>query len=250
MSRKSEDDSGSLTRPHPQHGSNPPMSDDLAPAEEPSSPQLIWTNPGAGKDQPTLVRLTPDTLTLATVPSADLEYVTDALRNGGEIAGQVIPLSSFSRAEGEEESAALTVTFRSGPSTNESKAIVFVDKAQRDEFVVALVGALGPGWQRGRKRMNPWSAGFWILLPTALVALITWGMHAEAVRIAQGQPPVNWGRGRLRLLAMAVHWIERQLGPAGVLVAGGILVGLGVLLIALVIVSPQMNLVVEPVEPS
>jgi hypothetical protein len=78
----------------------------------------------------------------------------DALENGRDVAGQVTPLSAFSRAEGDEDSTALTVTFRSGPSANESRAIVLADKAQREEFVIALVGALGSGWQRGRKRLT------------------------------------------------------------------------------------------------
>lgn len=234
----------------PQHLEHPPMSEDLAPAAQMTSPQLIWSDPGAKKDLPTLVRLTPDTLTLANVPSADLADVIDALRNGGEVPGQVIPLASLSKAEGDEDSTTLTVTFRNGPSAKESKTIGFVDKAQREEFLTALVAALGPAWQRGQKRMSPWQAGFWTLLPTAVVALITWGMHAEAAQIAQGLPPVNWGKGRLRPVAMAVHWIERQLGPTGVLIAGAILVSLGLLLFALLIVSPPMSLVVEPAEPS
>src|SRR5215475_3292603 len=46
---------------------NQPMSDDLA-----TVTPLIWANPGAAKDRPNLIRLTPDSLTLATVASTDL----------------------------------------------------------------------------------------------------------------------------------------------------------------------------------
>src|SRR5262249_15503956 len=125
------------------------MSDHLATATP-----LIWADPGAAKDRPTLVRLTPDSLTLATIPSADLDCVIAALKDGGDVAGQVIPLTSLSGASGDEDSAQLTVSFRTGPSREESRAIAFVDKAKRDEFVVALVEALGLGWQHCRKPVS------------------------------------------------------------------------------------------------
>jgi hypothetical protein len=221
------------------------MSNDLT-----TAPTLLWVNAGAGKDRPSLVRLTPDALTLAAVPGADLEQVTAALETGGDVAGQVIPLPSLTGATGDEDSAELTVTFRTGPSGTESKAIPFADKAKREEFLVALVAALGSGWQYRRKPVSRWKAGFWTLGPTAVVALITWGLHAEAARMAAGLPPVNWGRGKLRLLAAIAHWVERQLGPTGVLIAGGILVGVGLLLFALVMATPPVNVVVEPADPS
>ena len=126
------------------------MSDDLATATP-----LFWANSGAAKDRPTLVRLTPDSLTLAAVPGADLEHVIAELKDGGDVAGQVIPLSSLSGARGDEDGAELTVTFRTGPSSKESKAIAFVDKAQRDEFVAALVEALGPGWRQSPEAADP-----------------------------------------------------------------------------------------------
>jgi len=222
------------------------MSDDLA-----TVTPLIWANPGAAKDRPNLIRLTPDSLTLATVASTDLEHVIAALKEGGDVAGQVIPLSSLRGASGDEDSTQLTVAFRTGPSREESKAIAFVEKAKRDEFAVALVDVLGPGWQHFRQPVSRWKAGFWTLMPTAVVALLTWGLHAEAALIAQGKPPINWGmNGKLRLLATAAHWIEQQLGPTGVLIAGGILVGVGLLLFALVLAAPPVNIVVEPADRS
>jgi hypothetical protein len=218
------------------------MPDDLA-----TSTPRIWTNPGTAKDRPNLVRLTPYDLTLAAVPGADLEHMVADLEDGGDVAGQVIPLSSLVGAGGDEDSAQLTVTFRTGLSKQESRAITFVEKAERDEFVTALVDALGPGWWRRRTPMSRCTAGFWTLGPTAVVALITWGLHAEAALIAQGNPPVNWGKnGKLKLLASIAHWVEQQLGPTGVLIAGGTLVVVGLLLFALVLAEPPMNIVVEP----
>src|SRR5262245_10012445 len=129
------------------------MSEDIRP--------LIWADPGAAEARPSLVRLTPDAVTLAAVPRADLEGVVAALKDGGDVAGQVSPLASLSGASGDVESAQLTVTFRTGPSKEESKAISFVDKAKREEFVAALVEVLGPGWQQRRRPVSRWKAGFW-----------------------------------------------------------------------------------------
>src|SRR5262245_59477698 len=107
---------------------NQPMSDHLA-----TSTPLIWANRGAAKDRPPLVQLTPDALTLAAVPRADVECVIAALREGGDVAGQVIPLASLSGASGDDDSAHLTVSFRTGPSREEFQAIAFVDKAKRED---------------------------------------------------------------------------------------------------------------------
>src|SRR5262249_28367007 len=60
---------------------NQPMSDDLA-----TVTPLIWANPGSAKDRPNLIRLTPHSLTLATVASPDLEHVIAALTEGGGVA--------------------------------------------------------------------------------------------------------------------------------------------------------------------
>jgi hypothetical protein len=211
---------------------------------------LIWTNPGAAKGRPTLVRLTPDTLTLAFCAKADVEHVATELEDGGDVAGQVIPLDSFWGATGESDSAGLTVRYRTGPSQVQSQAIAFADKAARDQFADALAGALGAGWGRREEPVTRWCAGFWTLGPTLLLALLTWGLHAEAGRIARGQPPINWGRnGKLKLLAHVAHWVELHLGPAGVLIAGGALVLVGLLLFTLVMAQPPRNVVVGPVDP-
>lgn len=217
------------------------MSNDLA-----TTPTFVWINPGAGSDKPTLVRLASDTLTLAVIPPADLEHAIEALKEGGDVVGHVIPLSSLVGAKGEQDGAALTITFRVGPSKEESRPLAFADRGKRDEFAAALADALGPGWQHGRRPMSRWKAGFWTLAPTAVVALATWGLHAEAARIAAGNPAINWGKnGKLELLAIVAHWVERQLGPTGVLIAGGALVAAGLLIFALVMASPPINIVVE-----
>ena len=61
---------------------------------------LLWANSKAAADRPTLVRLTPDSLTLAAVPGADLEHVIADLEDGEDVAGQVIPLIFLRRGGG------------------------------------------------------------------------------------------------------------------------------------------------------
>jgi hypothetical protein len=183
--------------------------------EELATTSLVWTNPSAANDQPTLVRLTPERLTLAVVSGADLDNVISGLNAGGEVAGQVIPLPSVLGADGDEDGAGLTVRYRTGPSKTASATIPFADKEKREEFLVALAGALGPGWRRRNKPVSRLMTGFWILLATAVAALATWGLYVEADMIAEGKPPVNWGKGKLKVVAAVAHWVEPRIGPTG-----------------------------------
>jgi len=223
------------------------LAEGLSMGDDVRAASLVWTNAAAGEKQPTLVRLTPAALTLATIPAADLDRAVTALNDGEELAGQVVPLSAVVAAEGDDGEAGLTVRFRAGSSKVEEVTVPFADAAAREEMLVALAGALGPGWERRRRPVSRWKAALWVLLPTAVVALVTWGMHAEATMIAEGKPPFNWGRGgKLGLLAVAAHWVEEQLGPTGVLIAGGALVGVGLLLLVLILLDPPMRVVVGP----
>jgi hypothetical protein len=43
-------------------------------------------------------------------------------------------------------------------------------------------------------------------MPTVVVALVTWGRHAEAARIAAGKPPVDWGR----VVASGAYLFKRE----------------------------------------
>jgi hypothetical protein len=216
--------------------------------EDNAATTLVWTNPGAPADQPSLVRLTAAGLTLAVVPGPDLDKVAADLGRGGEVAGQVIPLPAVTGAEGDEDEAALTVNYRTGPSQALSATVPFADKEQREQFLTALAAALGPGWARKTRPVSRAKLGFWTLLITAAVALATWGLYVEAERIAEGKPPVNWGKGRLRLVATVAHWAEARLGPTGVLIAGGSLVALGLVVFACLMGSPPRRVVLEPAE--
>lgn len=209
----------------------------------------IWVNPEAAKgDRVSLVRLGPDALTLAKVAVADLEEAAASAGEGAALAGQLIPLEAVVAAKGDRDSAKLGLRFQSGPSKEEVVEIEFADRTTRDEFADALVEYLGPGWARFERPMGRWGLGFWTLGPTVLAGLVTGFLWLEASAIAAGRPPMNWGRGRLRLAAHLAHWLEGQLGPTGILIAGGVVVLVGLAIFAMVMFEPPKNLVVEPVE--
>jgi hypothetical protein len=210
----------------------------------------LWTNPGAGAGSPSLIRLAEEALTLAEVPGPDLEGVIGGIEDGEPVAGYVIPLGSIRGASGDEDGNVLSVAFSTGPSKTESRSIAFAGRADRDEFVAALAEALGPGWALRQTPVSRWKAGFWTLGPTAVAALLTWGLHAEAARIAQGKPPLNWGKGRFRLPAAVVHWVEQQAGPTVLLVAGGLLVAAGMVLFLCAMSTPPRTIAVEYDEAS
>jgi len=211
----------------------------------------IWNKADASKGQPSLIRLTPTSLTLAQVPRADLEAVTEEIGLGEDVAGFVIPVASIVGARGDEVGSRLTVRFQVGRSKVEAREIVFIDRAERDEFVDALVETLGPRWETHSRPVSRGKAGFWTLGPTAIAALITWGLHAEARLIARGNPPLPWGKnGKLRLLAIAAHWIEMQLGPTGILIAGGLLVAVGLVLFLCVMTDLPKTISVQTLDPS
>lgn len=209
-----------------------------------SHASLLWTNKRAGA-KPTLMRLTAHSLTLAKIPPADLEPISEAIERGEAAPGEVLPLSTIVGASELEDGAELTIRFKSGLSKEEKRELKFADRKQRDAFVAALAGALGPPFVVARRRVSRWVAGAWTLGPTIAVGIAFYLMSVEARQIAAGQPPGNWGRGKLRLVALIAHWLEGALGPTGVLIAGAVLVVIGLAIFALVMASPPMKVVVE-----
>jgi hypothetical protein len=210
------------------------------------SENRFWANPGTEEEKPTLVRLTPAAVTLAVVPKADLDNVITALGRGEEVAGQLIPLGSLIDAQAGEDSPEVTLNFRPSPSKKAKASIPFADQANRDEFMEALVGALGPPWQRRSKPESRWGLGFWMWALIAVLGLTTWGIYTETAMIEAGREPVNWGKvKKLRLVADVAHWAEPKLGTKGVLALGGSLISLAVLAFIALMASPPMNVVVE-----
>jgi hypothetical protein len=51
-----------------------------------TNPALIWTHPESEEGKPSLVRLTPDAVTLAVIPKEDLEKTIAALEKGSEVS--------------------------------------------------------------------------------------------------------------------------------------------------------------------
>jgi hypothetical protein len=207
----------------------------------------VWTNPDVEEGKPSLIRLTSEGLLTAAIPKADLNHQVAALSDGARVAGQVIPLTTLARLEGDEGGAELSIAYRTGASKTESVALTLADSTKREELMRALVERLGAGWQRHRKQKSRWSGGFWIILGLAFVAFITWVMYSEAEQIAAGRNPKLVGRtSKAKLASGIMHWIEGMIGPTGVLIIGGILMGLLVLGFVVYMSSPPVRIVIEP----
>jgi hypothetical protein len=194
------------------------MSTDLT-----SRAQLIWTNPAAVEEQPTLIHLTTDALLLAVIPRKDLDAATDTLRKGGSVAGRSIPLSAVTRLDGVEEESDLDVTHKQGESKTEKVTVTLPDHTQRDELLTALGAALGPEWLEERRPKNRFVAALWPVGVLVGVVLLTLWMYEAAQALAAGRQLQLPRHGKARLMLQIMHWIEGMIGATGVLILGGIL---------------------------
>jgi hypothetical protein len=212
-----------------------------------ATPDLVWTNPDATDGNPSLLRLTAESLLAAAVPREELDRVVAAVGGGAAVAGQVIPLPMVTKLEGDEDDPTLTVTYRSGGSTRATVDLTLAGAAKREELIGALIARLGPDWRRRRQPTSPWAASLGILTAVGLVALATWGCYREAVQIAAGKHLEPNGADRKRqLLSQIAHWVEGLIGPTGILVVGGVLVALGLLAVVCLLIYPPVRVVVEP----
>jgi hypothetical protein len=215
---------------------------------------LAWTNPDAGKDKPSLVRLSADALTVATVPKEDLGKVVAALAEGAPVAGQVIPLSTLVKVEGAEDGPALNVSYHSETGQTEEVTVTFVDPGAREGLLGALSEQLGSTWQRSRRATRRWSSGFWTalvapLILIAAVAFFTWLGYTEAQAIAAGMRPaeVKGGRGRIRWIRMILRDLEEGIGATGILLLGGFLMVLALWWLCYTLTHLPGRTVLEPV---
>jgi len=185
---------------------------------------LVLTNAEAEDGEPSLVRLTPEWLTLAPVPKEDLSSTVRALADGGTVSGQIIPLASLVRLEGGEDEADLTITAREDGQTT-TATVQFATPGAREGFLGVLLEQAGPGWNRRNRKVRRWSTALWMFALTAAVVGGTWFFYSEATRIAAGKEPLipeKRGSSKVRLIGIIAHWVEREIGPTGVLIAGGI----------------------------
>src|SRR6516162_9345188 len=208
-------------------------------------PKQVWTNPGSAEGKPSLFRLTPDALELAIVPKGALEEADLHREPQGAFSTQRIPLAAIVRLEGEESGTDLTVTYRLEDGKDSSATIGLVDGPQRDEMLDALAARLGTFWIREIRPAPRWKGLLWPLAIAGLIGFLTWIMHHEAERLAAGEK-LKAGRGRLGVIRQLMHWIEREIGPDGVLIAGGILGTLAILWFLVAAARPPMRIVILP----
>jgi hypothetical protein len=209
---------------------------------------LVWTNPDAEEEKPTLVRLTADALTLAVVPRGDLATVVAGLGDGGTVAGKVIPLAAVTKVEADENGATLTVTYKTGGSKTKSEEIPLADGAAQEGLLGALADQLGPSWRRHRRTTSRWIVGGLFLVALACVAGGTWFFYTEAAEIAAGRQLDPRGvNAKQKAVSAISHWAEGLLGPTGVLIVGGVLLTICLLVFVAVMLYPWSRAVLEPV---
>jgi hypothetical protein len=187
-------------------------------------PCLVLTNPEAEDGAVSLVRLTAEWLTLAPVPKEDLATTARELPNGGTVSGQIISLASLVKLEGGEDEADLTITAREDGKTT-TATVQFASSGAREGFLGALLEQAGPAWKRHDRKVRRWSTALWMLAITAAVAGATWFFYFEASHIAAGRNPLlheDRGSDKSRQVAAIAHWVERVIGPTGVLIVGGL----------------------------
>jgi hypothetical protein len=194
-----------------------------------AKPKTIWTCAGADEDAPSLVRLSGDQLSLASVPAADLERTVANLEAGGDLACRTIPLATITGVVGEiadgwaGRSVSVTVTYRSSESKTDTATFELARRTDWDELSGVLLGRFGPGWQRKEVRNSPWRVALWPLGVALLVGVVTFWMCREASLIAEGHRLQTPGTGKAKLVRAVMHLIEGWIGPTGVLILGGVL---------------------------
>jgi hypothetical protein len=211
-------------------------------------PLQVWTNPKSAKDKPSLVCLKPDSLWLAVVPTADLDKTAAALKNGGEVVAQHIPLARITQLQGDEGDSEVTVTYKQGESQTGEVTITFADRSTCDQFRNALANRLGSGWQWERRQIGRLSLSLWPLVTTAVVAVVTGFMYFEAHRIAAGEhlkSPFG-DNARLKLVSLVMHWVEGLIGTTGVLILGGLLLTLCIVWWVYEVAHPPVRITVRP----
>lgn len=208
---------------------------------------LLWTNATAEDGELSLVRLTPEWLTLASIPKADLAATAHAVADGGTVSGRIISLATLVRLEGGEDEADLTITAREGGKAT-TATVQFATPGGRAGFLGAVLEQPGAGWHRHDRKVYRWSVALWLFALTAAVAGATWFFYHEAARIASGKGPLipeDRGGHRLGFVAAVAHWVERVIGPTGVLVTGGIILAACALLWIGALAYPPAHLVFE-----
>lgn len=209
---------------------------------------LVWTNGEAGDGETTLVRLTPEWLTLAPVPTADLAATARAAAEGGTVSGQILALSSLVRVEGAEDESDLIITANELGKTTKT-TVHFATPGARAGFLGAFLEQAGIGWsRRGARSTHRLGAMLVWLFVTALVGGATWLFYSEACLIAAGEKPLlseERGSGRKRLFAVVTHWVEGLLGPIGVLIVGGIALAFCAFVWVGIIAYPSAHVVYE-----
>ncbi|MEM7410394.1 MAG: hypothetical protein AAF430_09190 [Myxococcota bacterium] len=183
----------------------------------------IWYDEKAIFDA--LVVLTDETVYVANPTAkqgAELKARLDAGEPPRQVLkdeGQRIPLASLTRIRWDQKSDDIDLDYREGKE-KDSKNITFERREWRDAFAAELQQAHAD-WEAKTVEYSVFRAILGPAVFGAFVAGVTWLLHLAAVEIAAGESAEISGRHALvkKLLALGLEWV----GPAGVLVIGGLM---------------------------
>ncbi len=209
-------------------------------------PIRVWTNPNV-KDEPSLVHLTADTLTLATVPAAELETRARQAASAHEVNGQVIRLAAVTRLDGAQDGADFTVHFREAEDKTAKAKANLTDTETRNQVLDAVESRLGRGWERIEEPEDRIKVLLGTVAGVAFVGFLTWLAHAEALNAEAGKP-MRQGGGKGKLFDLAVRGLTHVIGATGVLILFSLVCVLIGFFGLKAVISPGMRLVVRRIE--
>lgn len=208
-------------------------------------PTLVWTNPSASEDKPSLVCLRPGVVTLAVIPAEELKRAAASIADGGDVRGRAIPLPRITRVRGQDKSNTLQIGYKQAKGKIESISVRMANAAQRDELLTALTERLGPDWECERRQVNRFSAALWPIGSLVVGALLTWACYFEAEQIVAGNDVLANDRP-VRLKVALGHWLLELLGPVGVLLVGALFATFCVLWLASDLRTPPNRITLRP----
>jgi hypothetical protein len=177
-------------------------------------PCLLLINAKAEEGQISLVRLSPELLTLAAVPKAERATISEKLSLGGTVSGTgtIIPLASISKLEGWEGGVGLTISSKENGKTI-SANVEFSTSRAREGLLAAVLEQASADWTPRIRKVWRWSAVLAMIAITAIVTVITSYLHFFATQAAAG---------KLILKSRFIKDAFLMVGPTGVSIVGGI----------------------------
>jgi hypothetical protein len=209
-------------------------------------PIRVWTNPNV-KDEPSLVHLTAETLTLATIPAAELEARARQAASAHAVDGQVIRLADVTRLDGSQDGADIILHFRHAEEKTAKATAALTDTETRNQVLDAVETRLGRGWERVEEPEDRIKTLLGTVAGVAFFGFLTWLAHQEA-QDAEAGKPMRHGGGKGKLFDLAVRGLTHVIGATGVLIVFSLVCVLIGFFGLKAVISPGMRIVLRRIE--